>query len=151
MFDIGWQELLILMLIALIVVGPKDLPRIVRTAGQWMGKARGYARDFQRTIEEAADATEMDAVKKEIDEANKELANARRDVSEGADGVNKMFSEDVFDARAKADGKSNGEAKPAGEAGDGKDAAAGGDAAAPQAAETKGNDTGDSPGHRASA
>lgn len=151
MLDIGWQELIILMLIALIVVGPKDLPRIVRTAGQWMGKARGYARDFQRTIEEAADATEMDAVKKEIDEANKELANARRDVSEGADGVNKMFSEDVFDARAKADGKSNGEAKPAGEAGDGKDAAAGGDAAAPQAAETKGNDTGDSPGHRASA
>ena len=74
MLDIGWQEIIILMLIALIVVGPKDLPRIVKTAGQWMGKARGYARDFQRTIEEAADATEIDAVKKEIDEANRELA-----------------------------------------------------------------------------
>ncbi len=112
MFDIGWQEIIILMLIALIVVGPKDLPRIVKTAGQWMGKARGYARDFQRTIEEAADATEIDAVKKEIDEANKELATASRDVTEGAGGVNKMFSEDVFTPSKTADQKSNGEAGP---------------------------------------
>ena len=121
MFDIGWQEIIILMLIALIVVGPKDLPRIVKTAGQWMGKARGYARDFQRTIEEAADATEIDAVKKEIDEANRELATARRDVAEGADAMqrdvnegadsmNKMFSED-----AMAAAKPNGGEPPAGE------------------------------------
>ncbi len=114
MFDIGWQEIIILMLIALIVVGPKDLPRVVKTAGQWMGKARGYARDFQRTIEEAADATEIDAIKKEIDEANRELSTARRDVAEGADAikkdvaegtdsVNKMFSEDAM-AAAKANG-----------------------------------------------
>lgn len=111
MFDIGWQEIIILLLIALIVVGPKDLPRIVRTAGQWMGKARGYARDFQRTIEEAADVTEIDAVKKEIDEANRELATARRDVAEGADGVNKTFSEDVFASKAP-DRKANGGAAP---------------------------------------
>ena len=115
MFDIGWQELIILMLIALIVVGPKDLPRIVKTAGQWMGKARGYARDFQRTIEEAADATEIDAVKKEIDEANRELSTAHRDVAEGADAIkrdvaestdsmNKMFSEDAMSPAAKPNG-----------------------------------------------
>ena len=116
MFDIGWQELIILLLIALIVVGPKDLPRIVRTAGQWMGKARGYARDFQRTIEEAADATEIDAVKKEIDEANRELATARRDVAEGADGVNKTFSEDVFASKAP-DRKANGGTAPGGSTG----------------------------------
>ena len=121
MFDIGWQEIIILMLIALIVVGPKDLPRVVKTAGQWMGKARGYARDFQRTIEEAADATEIDAIKKEIDEANRELSTARRDVAEGADAikkdvaegtesVNKMFSED-----AMAAAKANGGEPPAGQ------------------------------------
>ena len=115
MFDIGWQELIILMLIALIVVGPKDLPRIVKTAGQWMGKARGYARDFQRTIEEAADATEIDAVKKEIDEANRELSTAHRDVAEGADAIkrdvaestdsmNKMLSEDAMSS-AKTGGR----------------------------------------------
>ena len=123
MFDIGWQEIIILMLIALIVVGPKDLPRVVKTAGQWMGKARGYARDFQRTIEEAADATEIDAIKKEIDEANRELSTARRDVAEGADAikkdvaegtdsVNKMFSED-----AMAAAKANGGEPPAGQPG----------------------------------
>ena len=119
MFDIGWQEIIILMLIALIVVGPKDLPRIVKTAGQWMGKARGYARDFQRTIEEAADATEIDAVKKEIDEANRELNTARRDVNEGADAVkrdvtestdsmNKMLKEDVMPSSKAAPEKANG-------------------------------------------
>ena len=116
MFDIGWQELTILLLIALIVVGPKDLPRIVRTAGQWMGKARGYARDFQRTIEEAADVTEIDAVKKEIDEANRELATARRDVAEGADGVNKTFNEDAFTSSDTAGRKANGGAAPGAEA-----------------------------------
>jgi len=123
MFELGWQELIILMLIALIVVGPKDLPRIVKTAGQWMGKARGYARDFQRTIEEAADATEIDAVKKEIDEANRELSTARRDVNEGADAVkrdvaestdsvNKMLNEDVVPSANTAAAKPNGGEPP---------------------------------------
>ena len=123
MFDIGWQELIILMLIALIVVGPKDLPRIVKTAGQWMGKARGYARDFQRTIEEAADATEIDAVKKEIDEANRELTTAHRDVAEGADAIkrdvaestdsmNKMLSEDAMSSAKTAAAKPNGGEEP---------------------------------------
>ena len=126
MFELGWQELIILMLIALIVVGPKDLPRIVKTAGQWMGKARGYARDFQRTIEEAADATEIDAVKKEIDEANRELSTARRDVNEGADAVkrdvaestdsvNKMLNEDVVPSSATAGAKPNGGEPPGGQ------------------------------------
>ena len=129
MFDIGWQEIIILMLIALIVVGPKDLPRIVKTAGQWMGKARGYARDFQRTIEEAADATEIDSIKKEIDEANRELATARRDVAEGADAMqrdvnegtdsmNKMFSEDVMGSTKTAAAKPNGGEPPSGQTAD---------------------------------
>ena len=116
MFDIGWQEIIILMLIALIVVGPKDLPRIVKTAGQWMGKARGYARDFQRTIEEAADATEIDAIKKEINEANKELTTASRDVADGTDSMNKMFSEDAMKSSKTEAAKPNGGKAPADEA-----------------------------------
>ncbi|MDE0391962.1 MAG: Sec-independent protein translocase protein TatB [Rhodospirillales bacterium] len=126
MFELGWQELIILMLIALIVVGPKDLPRIVKTAGQWMGKARGYARDFQRTIEEAADATEIDSIKKEIDEANRELSTAHRDVAEGADAIkqdvaestdsmNKMLNEDVAASSKTAAAKPNGGEPPGGQ------------------------------------
>ena len=73
MLDIGWTEILIVMGIAIVVVGPKELPKVLRTVGKWRGKASAYARDFQRSIEDAADHTELDAVKKEIEEANREL------------------------------------------------------------------------------
>ena len=172
MFDIGWQEIIILMLIALIVVGPKDLPRVVKTAGQWMGKARGYARDFQRTIEEAADATEIDAVKKEIDEANRELSTAHRDVAEGADAIkrdvaestdsmNKMLNEDAMSTAKTAAAKPNGGEPPSGQAAeaDGGQAetaavAAQSETATAQAApasETQGNGADSSPPRGASA
>ncbi len=55
MFDIGWLELIVIGIVALIVVGPKDLPGMFRTVGRFMGKARGMAREFQRSMEEAAD------------------------------------------------------------------------------------------------
>jgi len=55
MFDIGWLELMVIGIVALIVVGPKDLPGMFRTVGNFVGKARGMAREFQRTMEAAAD------------------------------------------------------------------------------------------------
>ena len=58
MFDIGWTELLVLGAIALIVVGPKELPGMLRTLGQMVGRARGMAREFQRSMDDAA--REMD-------------------------------------------------------------------------------------------
>lgn len=57
MFDIGWSELLLIGIVALIVVGPKELPGLFRTAGRYMGKARAMAREFQRSMEQAADET----------------------------------------------------------------------------------------------
>jgi sec-independent protein translocase protein TatB len=57
MFDIGWSELLLIGIVALIVVGPKELPGLFRTVGRYMGKARGMAREFQRSMEQAADDT----------------------------------------------------------------------------------------------
>ena len=53
MFDIGWSELLLIGVVALIVVGPKDLPRMFRTLGQFTARARHMARDFQRAMEDA--------------------------------------------------------------------------------------------------
>lgn len=55
MFDIGFLELVIIGIVALIVVGPKDLPGMFRSAGRFMGKMRAMAREFQRSMEEAAD------------------------------------------------------------------------------------------------
>ncbi len=55
MFDIGMTELLVIGIVALIVVGPKDLPGMFRTLGRFTGKMRGMAREFQRAMEDAAD------------------------------------------------------------------------------------------------
>ena len=59
MFDIGGSELLVIGIVALIVVGPKDLPGMFRTLGRFTAKARSMAREFSRAMEDAADATGM--------------------------------------------------------------------------------------------
>ena len=66
MLDIGWTELLVIGVIALLVVGPKDLPRVLRYVGYWMGKARSMAREFQRAIDQYAKEADLDDVKKAV-------------------------------------------------------------------------------------
>lgn len=64
MFDIGWPELLIVALLLLIVVGPKDLPVVLRTLGRYLGKVRAMGREFTSTLEEVAKEAELDDVVK---------------------------------------------------------------------------------------
>ncbi len=71
MFDIGWSELLVVGVVALIVVGPKELPKLFRTVGQFVGKARGMAREFQRAMERAADEAGVKEVKESFQDASK--------------------------------------------------------------------------------
>ncbi|MCK5167399.1 MAG: twin-arginine translocase subunit TatB [Rhodospirillaceae bacterium] len=66
MFDIGWQEIFIIGILALIVVGPKDLPQAVRTVSQWIRKARAMANEFQGGVNEMIREAELDDIKKQI-------------------------------------------------------------------------------------
>jgi sec-independent protein translocase protein TatB len=67
MFDIGWGELLIIGMVALIAIGPKELPGVLRALGQMMGKVRRMASDFQAQFQEAMREAEMADIKKELD------------------------------------------------------------------------------------
>jgi sec-independent protein translocase protein TatB len=68
MFDIGWSELLVIGIVALIVIGPKELPSALRTLGQWMGKIRRMAAEFQGQFQDAMREAELADLKKEMDE-----------------------------------------------------------------------------------
>lgn len=76
MFDVGWGELFLIGIVALIVVGPKDLPGLFRTLGQFTGRARMMARDFQRTLEQAADEAGVSEVQKTLRGVDQSLSSA---------------------------------------------------------------------------
>lgn len=69
MLDIGWPELLIIALVTIIVVGPKELPRVLRTVTQMLRKIRAMASEFQSGIDELAREAELDDLKKDIEKA----------------------------------------------------------------------------------
>lgn len=75
MLDIGWTELAIVALIALLVVGPKDLPKAIKTVAGWIGRLRGMAREFQSGVDEMVRESELSEVKDEFDR----MANADMD------------------------------------------------------------------------
>lgn len=70
MFDIGWSELLLIGVVALIAIGPKELPGVLRAVGQWTGKMRRMAAEFQGQFQEALREAEMADLKKQVDELN---------------------------------------------------------------------------------
>ena len=92
MFDIGWGEFVVIGTVALVVIGPKELPGVLRMIGQWIGKARRMASDFQGQFNEAMREAEMEDVKKAFD-----------DIKETASGFSKnniltSLTKDVSDA-----------------------------------------------------
>src|SRR5215813_2783878 len=68
MFNIGWSELLVIGIVALLVIGPKELPGALRTLGQWVTKVRRMASEFQNQFHEAMREAELAELKKEVDE-----------------------------------------------------------------------------------
>lgn len=123
MLDLGWPELLVIAIVLIVVVGPKDLPRVLRSFGRTTAKVRTMAGDFRRQFDEALREAELDEVKGLADDVRKldprgeirkhlsPLEEAGRDIRKGLDDASKP----------KAAG--NGQATPA-EASDAKPAAA---------------------------
>ena len=96
MFDLGWTELLVIGIVALIVVGPKDLPKMFRSLGQFTAKARGMAREFQRAMDDAADASG-------VKDVAKDLRNATDTRNMGLDELDKMRKWDPLKDDARKD------------------------------------------------
>jgi sec-independent protein translocase protein TatB len=92
MFDIGWSELVVIAVVALIAIGPKELPGVLRMVGQWMGKARKMAAEFQGQFNEAMREAEMADLKKTFDEV-KEAASGL-----ASDNIMTSLQKDVGDA-----------------------------------------------------
>lgn len=69
LFDIGWPELMLIGAVALVVIGPKDLPRAMRVAGYWMRKARSLSREFHSSVEQMIREAELDEMRQQLKKA----------------------------------------------------------------------------------
>ena len=82
--DLSWSHMLLVLVVALVVVGPKDLPKLMHTIGRWAGKARAMADQFRKSFDEMARQSELDELRKELDELRnmRPLAETERTVNE---------------------------------------------------------------------
>jgi len=71
MFDFAWSEIAVIAVVALVVIGPKDLPKVLRTVGTWVGKARAIAREFQGSLDQMIREAELEEVRKQVEDAAK--------------------------------------------------------------------------------
>lgn len=118
MFDIGWSELLVLAVVAILVVGPKDLPRLLRSIGKYVGKIRSTANDFRRQFDDAMRESELQDIRDSVDDLKsmdplKDVRNSIGDVTADAqkfmddDATSSAGSENAFtkDEETAADDK----------------------------------------------
>ena len=123
MFDIGWSELLVIGVVALIAIGPKELPGVLRSVGHWMGKVRRMAAEFQDQFREAMREAEVADLKKQFEEAsaqatsafNNPLETAQKEV-EAAFGSEPTASDKPTDSLTTAQSAATEPAAPALEA-----------------------------------
>src|SRR5271156_2072767 len=101
MFDISWTEFLLIGVVALVVIGPKELPAVMRTIGQWTRKIRGMATEFQNQFQEAMREAEMTDLKKQVDDlaqgVKQDFAkiDPLKDVREDVESIGKDIQKDL--------------------------------------------------------
>lgn len=97
MLDIGWPELMVVAVVTLLVVGPKELPRVLRTVTLWVRKAREVARDFQSGLDEMVREADLDDVKKQMTEAaSADLGTDLNELMDPAHSIGGEFTGDPF-------------------------------------------------------
>ena len=104
LFDIGWPELMLIGVVALVVIGPKDLPRALRIAGYWVRKARTLSREFQSSVEQMIREAELDEMRQELKKATdfnieKEFQNTIDPTGSLAQAVKPPEVPDFFEGR----------------------------------------------------
>ena len=106
MFDIGWTEITFILIVAIIVIGPKELPRALRTVGKWVGKAKSMTGEFRDHVDDMIRDTELDEVKKKINSAGSFDPNSALEEAIDPKGEIKNafdFSEDKYSNPADLD------------------------------------------------
>lgn len=113
-FGIGSTELMLIAVVALIVIGPRDLPKVLRTVGQVMTKVRAMAREFQGHIEDAAKDSGLDDLKKDISKAtNFDMNETLSDITREPGKVSTPASKEAPKVTTEAGTKPEAEIKPA--------------------------------------
>lgn len=98
MLDIGWPELMVVAVVTLLVVGPKELPRVLRTVTLWVRKAREVARDFQSGLDEMVKEADLDDLKKQMtDTASDSMGTDLDELMDPDHSIGGEFSGDPFD------------------------------------------------------
>jgi sec-independent protein translocase protein TatB len=114
MFDIGWGELLLVGIVALIVIGPKELPTVMRTIGHWMGRVKRMASEFQGQFQEALREAELDELKKQADDLASSVGDMTNPLSDVQKDVERALDASDFDQPSVSSAESDsGVAEPA--------------------------------------
>ncbi len=95
MFDIGWPELVVILIVAIVVIGPRDLPKAFYTVGKWVRAARRVTADFQRHVDDMVRETELEDLKKVATEARS--FNVKNQIEKAVDPTGELKSSLVLD------------------------------------------------------
>jgi len=108
--DLSWSHTLLVLIVALVVVGPKDLPKLMRTLGQWMGKARQMADQFRKSFDDMSRQAELDELRSEL-----EALRSRRPFADIEREVNASIIPAELSSATSSSSRPGSEERPAGD------------------------------------